>query len=409
MIKPEVYSYKEKYLYLFGGRGGGKSEDAARCVVTLCYENSNHEFLVTRKTLPSLKISAMRNILDVIDMMDIPGEHHITDHYFEFLNGSRIYFLPLYTTRGRNERLKSINLNGVWMEEPTECTKQDFDILAPAVRRAGIHRWYFTFNPPENSDHWLYKNYDIQAQEGTARKIHYPIEDNPLLPEDTKQELYALKDVDKGLYLRFAEGKWGIDVKRKRVWENVQRGILERTPDEWFGGIDFGWSNPASVHLYGLFDRWNLYMTGEVYGRRMQADELGNKIIIMLKQNNLKPYQVIFYADAEAPDQIEALRGLGLIIVATHKGKGSVAKGISAVRRYTIYIDEEKCPNGWCELTGYIYPEDTNGNVSEEPIKVNNHSCDDLRGAIYTRTRQVKVNINQLEPGTVDITERMPI
>ena len=119
---------------------------------------------------------------------------------------------------------------------------------------------------------------------------------------------------------------------------------------------------------------------------------------------------MIFYADSEAPEKIKVLDDLGLNVFPAIKDKNSVEKGIVEVRKHEIYIDEERCPNGWQETTNYIYPEDANGVVPETPIKINNHSCDDMRMAIYSHAKLFgQEDEATLVPSTVDLREEMPV
>ena len=381
-VHGDIGAYPEKYIYCYGGRGGGKSKTVARLVPAHCWENPGLISLVTRKTFPSLKITAMKDTLNAIEQMGIPGTFYKSDSYFQYINGSITYFLPLYTsTGGKNERLKSLDLNIVWIEEPTECTQQDFDYLNPSVRLPGLHKFYFTFNPPETSDHWIYKKYDIQKSKGMAQRVHFSLEDNPLLPDDIKQELYDLKETDEGLYLRFAKGEWGIDVLRERVWENVHRGVLRNEPTNIFGGIDHGYTAPACAYIYGLYDN-DIYIIDEVYKRKMQPEEFGFRIIEMLKRNHIRPNSIPFHADSEDPKTNDKLKDFrwenksySLWIIPAKKGKGSVKASLKEVRSYKVLIDEEKCPNAWREIPYWIFPKDRDGNISEEPLGINDHSC----------------------------------
>jgi phage terminase large subunit len=386
MVHKEILNFKEKYTYCYGGRGGGKSKTVARVIVTLAIQHPKTTWLVTRKSGPALEVTAKRDVLDAIAQIEKHvvscGLMHEAKSYYEFDNGSRVYFLPLYISQNRNERLKSMDLNGIWYEEPTECTKADYDMLFPCTRLPGLRKVYFTFNPPESSDHWLYKLYARQYAQHIAHKVHFAIEDNPLLPEDVVAELDQLKEIDAGLYERFRKGTWGIDVKRKRVWTRIFPGGFIDSADAYVSGADFGWSSPSSWHLYGIKDD-NVYMIDEIYRTHLQPEDFAALILDKLTENKLSPRVVPVIADSEAPEKIAKLREAGLWVIGYKKYKGCVNDGIIEVRRHEIYVDDEKCPFGYRDLTNYIYPLDRDGNVQEEPLKLNDHACDDMRMAIH--------------------------
>lgn len=398
MVHPELITCPEKYLFPYGGRGGGKSKTMARVVPSIAWENPGFKFLITRKAMPSLRVTAMKDTLDAIEQMGIPGHFYKADSYFQYVNGSIIYFFPLYVSEGRNERLKSMDLNGIWFEEATEITLKDFDTIRWTVRLPGMQKFWFSFNPPESSDHWLYKLFDRQNSKGNARKIHFGIEENPLLPDDIKRELEALREVDEGLWKRYCKGEWGIDVKRKRVWDNVQSGMMEGEAVLWGGGADFGWSSPGSFHLYGVKESdiyaAEVYMVAEVYETRLQPEDFACKIWDTIIEHGLSPKNVPIVADSEAPEKIEKMRYFKhhgqwckLWVIPAKKERGSRLASIDEVRRYQVIIDENNCPNGHREVTNWVYPEDRDGNIREDPLKINDHSCDDLRYFIYTFLR----------------------
>jgi len=380
MAHEEVMDYLEKYLFFYGGRGGGKSKTAALDIAERGWTIAGLQTLVTRKTLPSLRITAMKDTLDAIEKLKIPGHFKKSEYTYYYDNGSMIYFFPLFEQARRSTRLKSLDLNVIWAEEATEMTKLDFDEIKWTMRLPGFRQMIFTFNPPENGNHWLYKEYERQKAKGRARKIHFDIEDNPLLPEDEKQELRDLKGIDKGLYLRYAIGKWGIDVIRNRVWTNIHLGVLEDKKPT-FGGIDHGYSHPAAVHLFREKND-ELNVMDEIYVRRHQPEELGELIAQMLKDWNLKKSEFPFHADSEDPAANDMLESMGFYIIPATKGPGSVNEGIEAVRRLKVIVDEEKCPNAWRELPAWIYKKDKDGKSTEKPVEFNDHCCATIRYAV---------------------------
>jgi len=68
----EFLKTRKRYMVLYGGSGAGKSHSIAQRIIQLFYEEDNRRFLITRKTLPSLKISAYQLIIDLLDEYRFP-------------------------------------------------------------------------------------------------------------------------------------------------------------------------------------------------------------------------------------------------------------------------------------------------------------------------------------------------
>jgi phage terminase large subunit len=370
MVHPEVVQDTTKYHWYYGGRGGGKSKTAARKVAINLWHRAGNRGLVTRKTFPSLRITAMKDVLDAIEFMQIPGEYKASENTFYYDNGSSVLFLPLYEQARRSERLKSLDLNLIWAEEATEMSLDDYKNLKWTMRLPGIRQMIFSFNPPERADHWLYREYERQVAKGQALKVHFDIEDNPLLPEDLKRELYDLKHTDAGLFERYAKGTWGIDVVRDRVWENVHFGRYNGKPKS--GGQDWGYSDP-SVTLFIHRTDGKLYIMDEIYKRRKQPEEIGAMIEERFKAWGIKKSEFPIHADSANKTENEKLRSMGFWIKPSKKGKGSVNEGIIEARKLEIIIDEERCPNAAREIPNWVYRKDRDGNTLDEPVDFDDH------------------------------------
>ena len=72
VINPEVIEYREKYLFVYGSRGSGKSTTVAHKIINHALEYPKSKILVTRKTLPSLRVTAMRILLEELNKYQVP-------------------------------------------------------------------------------------------------------------------------------------------------------------------------------------------------------------------------------------------------------------------------------------------------------------------------------------------------
>ena len=383
VVKPEIIVDKTKYLFLYGSRRGGKSYTAAVKHLIHALEFPGARILITRKTMPSLKVTAMEIFKDVLK--SIPGlayKEILSLNIIEFGSGSKVYFIPMYLTGGgRNERLKSATFDWIWIEEATEFSATDVkEILVPMLSgTVGWRQMTLTFNPPARATHWIYDWYDVQAARGMAKRVHFSYLENPWLTDDFKAELESYKEIDEGLYRRQTLGEWRVDTTEALIYTNWDEKVLEGEPDEWIAGVDFGYNNPNAFVLIAIKDG-EVYIVDEIYKSHILTAELGELIIKKLIEHSLIPNSVPIYADVE-PDRIQELNNMGLLVYAADKK--DVLAGIRFVKRFTLHINPV-CENVKKEILTYQWRKDKDENLTEQPVKAFDHTMDAIRYALWT-------------------------
>ena len=207
-----LYFNRSRYLVLKGGGGSGKSIFAGRKVLERVTSEPGHRWLVVRKTGKSLrescfeqlKAQAMEHYAEYIQF--IPRGKS-SDMYIRFTNSSEIIFAGLDDV----EKLKSIfNVTGIWIEEPSEITREDFNQLD--IRLRTVFPYYLqiilSFNPVSIT-HWLkLRFFDAFDPRATIHESTY--RDNRFLPEDQAKTLEGFRDSDPYMYQVYCLGDWGV-------------------------------------------------------------------------------------------------------------------------------------------------------------------------------------------------------
>jgi len=205
---------EHKHLILKGGGGSGKSIFAGFKILDRCKWEAGHRFLVVRKTAKSLRESCFHQLCDqamehyAADIEKIP-KGKSAEMYIRFRNGSEIIFAGLDDV----EKLKSIHdITGIWIEEATEVSEQDFDQLD--IRLRGETKYYkqiiVTFNPVSVT-HWLKKRFfDRKDPKGRVRIHESTYKDNRFLPEEDRLTLEAFKETNFYYYTVYCLGMWGV-------------------------------------------------------------------------------------------------------------------------------------------------------------------------------------------------------
>lgn len=360
----------KRLLAVYGGAGSGKSVATAQHIVYLLLTHPNARILVIRKTLPALRITAYRLILDILYQMQVPFYLNKSELVIRF-NNSEILFKGLDDP----EKIKSYEANYVWCEEATEITREDFLQLNLRMRRANslTNQIFLTFNPIDQY-HWLITDI-VQGNRDDVAIHHSTYKDNiRFLSPEYISELENLINQDQNYYRIYALGEPG-------VLENVIYTNYEIT-DTWpkggdlFYGLDFGFNNPTSLVEVCVYDSL-VYVRERIYRSGLTNADVTNELKTLVKHKTSP-----IYADSAEPARIQEIRNAGFNV---HPADKSVLDGIDAVKRKRLHIHQDS-QNLIGEIRGYSYRTDKNGRVLEEPVKFRDHAMDALRYAIHTHT-----------------------
>jgi phage terminase large subunit len=148
-IKPIVVS--------LGGAGSGKSYSMAQLIIMKFINEDDKMIGICRKTFPALRITAYKLVVDLL--MDYGYysrcDHNKSEHTIKYHN-NMLYFFSLDDP----EKVKSLDLNYLWIEEATELSWEDFLILRMRMRRKSIdgksNQVYLTLNPIDQ-ENWVAK------------------------------------------------------------------------------------------------------------------------------------------------------------------------------------------------------------------------------------------------------------
>lgn len=169
-------------------------------------------------------------------------------------------------------------------------------------------------------------------------------------------------------------------------WKQID--ILPDTAQLVALGMDFGFTNdPTTLVAYYRHD--NRIIFDELIYRKglLNADIAG-----LVKSFNLG--RATIYADSADPKSIAELRGYGLNITGSEKGKDSINFGISLLQEREFYVTR-RSTNLIKELRAYVWDKDRAGNSLNKPIDAFNHAIDALR---YVALNKLAVSNKPLRP-----------
>ncbi|QSZ41359.1 PBSX family phage terminase large subunit [Sulfurimonas aquatica] len=367
-----------RYIISYGGAGSGKSYGITQYILIMILTLEGHRFLIARKYATSLKRSVFQLFLDLILEWGLSDlfKTNLTDMTITCLNGNKIMFVGLDDV----EKLKSIaGVTGIWIEEATEVTVEDFMQLDLRLRGNTKHHLQIllSFNPT-SSRSWLKKRF-FDKKDDNVHIIHTTYKDNKFIDEHYKQTLENLINQDDNFHKIYALGKWG--TLKGRIFEEYK--TIDILPEDYQlrkYGLDFGFNAPMAL-IEIREDNNNLYLYECYYRTKTTTDEL----IQYMKQEGISTRDSI-YCDSAEPDRIETLKNAGFNAIAAKK---NVRAGIDAVKSKSLHVSKQST-NLIKEFDNYSWKEDKDGNSLEEPVKFNDHLMDALRYAVFTTERHAR-------------------
>jgi len=347
-----------------GGTRSSKTYSIAQQLIIEAMNEKNKIITICRKTLPSLKTTAMRDFFEILSLLELYDEknHNRSEHTYK-LNSNLFEFVSL----DQPQKKRGAKRHKLWMNEANEFTLEDYRQLSFRT----IEKIIMDYNPSD-VDHWIY-NVVIPRDDCTLIKSTY--KDNTYLPKSLVEEIERLKDTDDTYWKIYGMGQRAVP---SSVIYPKWKYFSDVPNIEPIYGLDFGYNNPAAL-VSVRFDGDDVYLKEELYQTQLTNYELIDFVKGVI-QKDTHPY---IYADCAEPDRIEEIYRAGLNV---QKAKKDVSDGIDHVKRFNLFVHRDSI-NLIKEIKNYKWKEDRNGHILDEPVKFKDHLMDAMRYAIYTHGR----------------------
>lgn len=367
-----------RHLMVMGSAGSGKTIFACTKVILYALKYPNARIGVFRQTLPSLRETAWREIVELLENYNIDYKENKSNGLVTLSNGSTISFTPV----DDEKKLRSLNLDFVYVEQAEEITEEAFIELDLRIRNEVSKKYggqMLVVVQPSSKSHWLYRLfYQEKPNDPDYKKVHFSYLDNPFLPVEQRKVYEGLKETNYDRYLTHTLGEW-ISSSKQIFTNNWSVGFDREYFNYYVGGVDFGWNNPACFLLCGVYDD-EFYILDEVYRTEMTNSEFLEEIHNLLGRHNLGFRDLdAVYCDSADPEKIEVFSRNGLNAYPSVK---NVKAKIHTTQETKIHIDE-KCVNLIREMPQYEWKKNKDGEILDEPVKKNDHSIDALCYAVY--------------------------
>jgi len=364
----KAFKSETRITCLQGGTRSSKTYSLCQLFIVKALRETGKVFTICRKTLPALKGTAYRDVINLLKELGLYSEeYHNKSELSYSLNGNLLEFISV----DQPQKIRGRKRNYLWLNEANEFTYEDYQQL---ILRT-TEKVYLDYNPSDPYS-WIYEKV-LTRDDCTFFKSTYKA--NPFLDKDTIAEIERLKDLDPDYWQVYGLGEIGsIQTMIFRKFE-----LVDEVQGRLVGyGLDFGFTNSPSalVAVYQSDD--NLYIKEMLYEKRLTNTDLANK----LKEFKIDRQSEIV-GDSAEPKTIEEIYRQGFNIKPAKKGAG-IHLGIDIMRRYKLHITKDSL-NAIKEFRSYKWATDKNGDVLNTPVKLNDHLIDATR---YLCLNKLSVN-----------------
>ncbi len=384
---------KKRYIVMRGSAGSGKSVDTAQNYILRLMQDKGRNLVAMRKSDITNRDSTFAELTAAI--YRIFGDK--ADQYWQInksplqltcrANGNKIIFRGMNDDKQR-EKLKSITfqkgkLTDVWLEEATEFTQADLEIIDDRLRGdlppGQFYQIRMTFNPV-SSNHWIKKVF-FDFPDANTFTHHSTYLDNRFIDDAYKARMERRKLIDPEGYRIYGEGEWG--EIGGLILTNYEVEDFDTEParfDYMVNAQDFGFNHADCIGEVGFKDG-ELYLCRELYVFEKDTDE-----IIQLAEGKFRK-NLTMYCDSAEPDRIRMWRKAGYKAVPVKKEPNSVKAQIDHLKQHKIHI-HHSCVNTIKEIQQWKWKRDEKTGVYlDEPVNFFDDAMAMLRYSIEEERR----------------------
>lgn len=379
---------------LMGGIGSGKSTVGAFAIAEYALTYKNRNIMVVAPTYDMLTIATLESLRYWLPDAVIKS-YSTQKGRMELITGSVIWL----RSATNPQRLRGPNLDAAWIDEAALVSEETWLLTLGRVRvlREGADKSpsFVQITTTPKGRNWIYKHFVTNATP-EHKLINMPTEENrgnlrlgyietlkASYTEDfADQELGGKFVTFSGLvYREFDRQVHTFTLKQGEAW--VQRHRFQ----QYVAGVDWGYTNPGVIEVFGVDGDSNMAGLAEYYSRRLMLNGEGDTWLHRAQQVDAAYPGIVFVCDPSEPQNIELFRNAGLdarpAINDIQPGISEVASRLKEQNTGSFGIQfSTACVNALAEFEQYHYA-DPNGtrNGNEKPVKESDHAMDATRYA----------------------------
>lgn len=375
----EIQDLEDSELLLCGPAGTGKSTAILAKVHNICMRTPHVRVLMVRKTKASMAETALKTFEAGILGQGHPllsGPTRINRKNYVYPNGARIVIAGM----DNPARIMSSDYDLVYVQEATELSEEDWDMLTTRLRNNVLHYQALIGDcNPDSEKHWLYKRW----QAAKLKMLNSKHSDNPKLWDGEKW-------TDEGLsYLQRLQNLGGVRLKRyfEGIWASAENAVFEEYDAQrhimygalpnftrYYSGVDWGFTHPGAIVTFGQTRDGDLILVDEIL-RTKQTVEWW---VQQAKTVNARFKPLNFVCDPAQPAHIQSLRNQGINAI---KASSKIQFGLSVIN--------ERLKKGSLRfhINSLKYP-DPELQADKKPIRL----TDEMPGYVWDANKEIPID-----------------
>jgi phage terminase large subunit len=356
---------------VFGGRFSLKSHTVARYLLIQARMKKTR-VACFREFQNSIADSSHQLLADLIAQYGLNDFIVTNSSIINRVNGSDFIFKGLHNNEQSVKSTEGINI--AWVEEAQTISRNSLEILTPTVRSENS-RIIYTYNRLLEDDP-VHQRLVIEGRPNTLIiNVNYDIAlKYNMMPDVVRLEMEDDKARRPALY----KHKWlgepnSLERKIYRDWAFIEAVPHEaRLERRW---LDFGYTNDPTAIGSLYYYNGGYILDEETYQKGLQNKPIADILL------NLPRHTTMVIADSAEPKSIDEIRSFGVNIQPAVKGKDSIIYGINMVQAQQISVTKRSI-NIIKEYNNYMFMEDKDGRVLNEPEGGFDHHMDGIRYAV---------------------------
>lgn len=384
----------QHFAVFMGGVGAGKSIAGALRALQAAYGRIGSQSIdvpnvgmVTAPTYPMLRDATLRTFRELAG--DRIAQYRKSEGVAVMGNGSEVIF----RSADDPERLRGPNLAWWWGDEAALYHADVWRIMIGRLRQFGHGYAWLTTTPKGHN--WIYKEFvDRQAGNPDYALFKARTRDNPHLSpayitalEDSYIGDFARQELD-AEFVAFEGLVYPEFSRDTHIATDIPQAFVRV-----LAGVDWGFTNPGVINVFGVTGDGLLYHVHEEYARQRGIDEWAD---VARQLRDLWRIEV-FYCDPSEPDYIAKIEERGCRAAPANN---TISTGIQAVKRRLTtrrLLHYRGAVHTFAEYESYEWAR--RGEVAlDQPQKANDHSLDAVRYAcmgLEERSRVIEVRVNR--------------
>lgn len=313
-----------------------------------------------------------------------------------------------YIFGGRDERsqdlVQGITAAGAFFDEVALMPES---FVNQAIARCSVDGAKLWFNcNPEGPYHWFKLNFIDKLDEKNLLHIHFVMDDNPALTEETKARY---KRMFAGVFFkRFILGLWVLaEGVIYDMWDEDKHlfDYKGESYDEYGVAIDYATATVMTFGLYGVKRQQGddkVYLVKEYYydAKEKARQKTDSEFARDFKEFLGGIHPKTIYLDPSAASFKVELRNKGYSQV--KDADNDVINGIRLVATFLSterFFIERSCKDTIMEFGSYVWDPKAQERGEDKPLKQQDHAMDRNRYFIYTKYKRTQVGVISKPPG----------